>query len=311
MTLPKQRRRIPFKLIALAIVIASGIFFISHKPGHTSEAVHAKPAKPAYTATVDWPTDIPTAAVGIQGGGIIASRGDAKPRPIASIAKLITALAVLEKHPLKGDEDFGPNIPITDADEQLYRDYVAKNGTVVLVKAGVPLPERDALEGMLLPSANNIADTTATWAFGSLKKYHDYANAMLKRLGLNDTTVGVDGSGLDPSTKSTASDLVRLGEIALKNPVIAHIVALPAANIPFAGDIPNYNAMVTKHGYTGLKPGESVQAGNTLLFSTNETINGQQKTIIGAVLGSEGYRQSNAGALQIVDSVKKTLKPNN
>jgi D-alanyl-D-alanine carboxypeptidase (penicillin-binding protein 5/6) len=310
MTLPKQKRRIPFKLIAIAIVIAGSIFFISHKPGHTSEVVHAKPAKPAYSATVDWPTDIPTAAVGIQDGGIVASKGDTKPRPIASIAKLITALAILEKHPLTGD-DMGPNIPITDKDEQLYRDYVAKNGTVVLVKAGVPLPERDALEGMLLPSANNIADTTATWAFGSLKKYHAYANAMLKRLGLNDTTIGVDASGLDPSTKSTASDLVRLGEIALKNPVIAHIVALPAANIPFAGDIPNYNAMVTKYGYTGLKPGESIQAGNTLLFSTNETISGQQRTIIGAVLGSEGYRQSNASALQIVDSVKKTLKPNN
>lgn len=311
MTLPKPKRRIPFKLIAIAVVIASGIFFISHKPEHAVEAVHAKPpAKPAYTATVNWPADIPAAAVGIQGAGVIASHNDAKPRPIASIAKLITTLAVLEKHPLTGD-DMGPNIPITSKDEQLYRDYVAKNGTVVLVKAGVPLPERDALEGMLLPSANNIADTTAIWAFGSLKKYHDYANAMLGRLGLHDTTVGVDGSGLDPSTKSTASDLVRLGEVALKNPVIAHIVALPAANIPFAGDIPNYNAMVTKYGYTGLKPGESIQARNTLLFSTNETINGQPKTIIGAVLGSESYHQSDAGALQIVDSVKKTLKPNN
>ncbi len=310
MTLPKQKRRFPFKLILIAILISGGIFFATHRSQHVSEVAHAKPAKPAYTATVDWPSDIPTAAVGIAGGGIVDSHNDAKPRPIASIAKLITALAVLEKHPLAGD-DMGPSIPITEKDEQYYRDYVAKNGTVVLVKAGVPLTERDALEGMLLPSANNIADTTAVWAFGSLKKYHDYANVMLKRLGLNDTVVGVDASGLDPSTKSTASDLVRLGEAALKNPVIAHIVALPTANIPYAGDVPNYNAMVTKYGYTGLKPGESVQARNTLLFSTNATINGQQKTIIGAVLGSESYRQSNAGALQIVDSVTKTLKPNN
>ena len=260
---------------------------------------------------VIWPAEAKAAAIGIKGSGVISSHNDSKPRPIASIAKLITALAILEKKPINGDES-GPLIPITEYDEQLYRDYVAQNGTVVLIKAGVPISERDALEAMLLPSANNVADTTAIWAFGSLKNYHDYANAMLKRLGLKDTTVGVDASGLDPSTKSTASDLVKLGEIALKNPIIAHIVALPAANIPFAGDIPNYNAMVTKRGYTGLKPGESIQAGNTLLFSTNDTTaDGKQVTIIGAILGTENYRESNAGALQMVDSVKKTLRPNN
>lgn len=284
--------------------------FITHQPQHNAEVHAAPPPKPAFTADVSWPHNVLAAAVGVQDGGVIASQNDTKPRPIASIAKLITALAILEKHPLSNDEDMGPYIPITEADEQLYRDYVAKNGTVVLVKAGVPVPERDALEAMLLPSANNFADTTAIWAFGSLQNYHTYANAMLKRLGLNDTTVGVDASGLDPSTKSTASDLVRLGEIALKNPTIAHIVALPAANIPYAGDIPNYNVMVTKYGYTGLKPGESVEAGNTLLFSTDQTIDGVNRTIVGAILGSEGYRESADGALQIVDSVTQSLKPN-
>jgi D-alanyl-D-alanine carboxypeptidase (penicillin-binding protein 5/6) len=309
MTLPKPKRRKPIKLIILVAIIA-GLVFFSHKPDRAVEA-RVTPPKPAYTANVNWPADISAAAIGVQDGGVVASYNDTKPRPIASIAKLITALAILEKHPLKDASDFGPNIPITEKDEQLYRDYVAKNGTVVLVKSGVPLPERDALEGMLLPSANNIADTTATWAFGSLKNYHNYANDMLKRLGLHDTVVGVDASGLDPSTKSTASDLVRLGEIALKNPTIAQIVALPAANIPYAGDIPNYNAMVTKYGYTGLKPGESIQAGNTLLFSNNETINGKSTAVVGAILGSEDYKHSNAGALQMMDSLVKTIKPNN
>jgi D-alanyl-D-alanine carboxypeptidase (penicillin-binding protein 5/6) len=309
MTFPKPKRKnLRFKIAAI-VLTASSAFFVTHQPQHRAEAQQTSLPKPAYTATINWPENISAAAIGVQDGGIVASHNDTKPRPIASIAKLITALAVLEKHPLS-DDDMGPSIPITEADEQLYRDYVAKNGTVVLVKAGVPLTERDALEGMLLPSANNIADTTAIWAFGSLKKYHDYANNMLSRLGLKDTTVGVDGSGLDPSTKSTASDLVRIGEAALKNPTIAHIVALPAAYIPYAGDIPNYNAMVTKYGYTGLKLGESIQAGNTLLFSTNQTINGKPTTVIGAILGSEGYKQSNAGAMQMVDSLVKTLKPN-
>lgn len=308
MTIQKPKRSHKFKIF-LAAVLIGGILFVTHQPDKAAEA-HVAPPKPAYAADVTWPSEAKAAAIGIQGSGVVSSHNDNKPRPIASIAKIITALAILEKKPLKGDES-GPLVPITEYDEQLYRDYVAKNGTVVLIKAGVPISERDALEAMLLPSANNVADTTAIWAFGSLKNYHSYANGMLKRLGLKDTTVGVDASGLDPSTKSTASDLVRLGEIALKNPIISHIVALPAANIPFAGDIPNYNAMVTKYGYTGLKPGESIQAGNTLLFSTNDTANGKPVTIIGAILGTENYRESNAGALQMVDSIKKTLRPNN
>jgi D-alanyl-D-alanine carboxypeptidase (penicillin-binding protein 5/6) len=308
MTLPKQKRRIPFKLIAIALVIG-GFVFLTHQNQHKAEA-QPTPPKPAYLADINWPQNISAAAIGVQGGGVVASHNDTKPRPIASIAKLITAMAILEKHPLKSDDDMGPEIEITEADEQLYRDYVAKNGTVVLVKAGVPVTERDALEAMLLPSANNFADTTAKWAFGSLKNYRSYATDMLKRLGIHDTTIGIDGSGLDPSTKSTASDLVRIGEIALKNPTIAHIVALHAAYIPYAGDIPNYNAMVTKYGYTGLKPGESIQAGNTLLFSNDETINGQKMTVVGAILGSEGYNESDAGALQMMDSLVKTLRPN-
>lgn len=308
MTLQKPKRHHKIKFLIAAVLIG-GIVFITRQPDRAAEA-HVAPPKPAYAAEVAWPAEAKAAAIGIQGSGVVGSHNDSKPRPIASIAKVITALAILEKKPLKGDES-GPLVPITEYDEQLYRDYVAQNGTVVLIKAGVPISERDALEAMLLPSANNVADTTAIWAFGSLKNYRDYANGMLKRLGLKDTTVGTDASGLDPSTKSTASDLVRLGEIALKNPIISHIVALPAAHIPFAGDIPNYNAMVTKHGYTGLKPGESIQAGNTLLFSANDTANGKPVTIIGAILGTENYRESNAGALQMVDSIKKTLRPNN
>lgn len=307
MTLPKQKPRRPLRLFAALIAIAIGVFIFWNRDQPAAEA-HPTPPKPAYSVTPNWPATPAAAAVGVKGAGVLARSGDTKQRPIASIAKLITALAILEKRPLKPGEA-GPNINITEHDEQLYRDYVAKNGTVVLVKAGVPISERDALEAMLLPSSNNVADTTAIWAFGSLKKYREYANNMLRKYGLSDTTVGIDASGLDPSTKSTASDLVGLGEIALNNPVIAEIVKLPAAYIPFAGDIPNYNAMVTKYGYTGLKPGESIQAGNTLLYSIDVTIDGKPVTIIGSVLGTESYRASNAATIQIVESVKATLKP--
>ncbi|HYH74453.1 MAG TPA: hypothetical protein VD735_00670, partial [Candidatus Saccharimonadales bacterium] len=47
---------------------------------------------------VQWPSS--SAALGARGFGPLAVSGSQSPRPTASIAKIITALAVLEKQPL-------------------------------------------------------------------------------------------------------------------------------------------------------------------------------------------------------------------
>src|SRR6266498_3806894 len=122
MTLPKQKRRKPIRLIVAIAAIAIGIFVFWHKDQHAAEA-HPTPPKPAYNVTPNWPGTPAAAAVGVKGAGVLAKTGDTQPRPIASVAKLITALAVLEKHPLKPGEA-GPGINITEHDEQLYRDYI-------------------------------------------------------------------------------------------------------------------------------------------------------------------------------------------
>lgn len=309
MTLQKQKppRIRHIKWLIIASVIGLGVYFWNKNT--TLQHVQAQsqqPQKLSFSVPPDWQHEAAATAIGIEGYNVAATTGDSQPRPIASIAKVITALAIIDKHPLKPGET-GPMIPITEHDEQLYRDYVAKNGTVVLVKARTELSLRDALEAMLLPSSNNIADTTAIWAFGSLQAYRDYANNMLRRLSLNQTTVGNDASGLDPSTTSTATDLIKLGEVALKNPVIAEIVALPAAEVPVVGEVPNYNGMVIKHGFSGLKPGESVEAGNTLLFSTTTMLYGKKVSIIGAILGTENYKQSNTLALKMTTALQQAI----
>jgi D-alanyl-D-alanine carboxypeptidase (penicillin-binding protein 5/6) len=299
-SLPTKRLR-----IALIIAVMTGVLFAWHKEATSGHSQAAEPIEQKeLSASVDLQT-AEAAAIGAEGYGILATGGDQNRRPIASIAKVITALALLEKHPLNPGES-GPSIPITEADEQLYRDYVAKNGTVVLIKAGVPITLHDALEAMLLPSANNVADTAVIWAFGSLEAYHQHANNMLWRFGLHHTTVGGDASGLSPLTQSTASDLVKLGEIALKNPVIAQIVASGSAEIPFAGPIPNYNSLVTDYGFNGIKPGDSIEAGITMLFSTKQTINNKEVTLIGTVLGAQTYQDVNDQAVALVNSVIST-----
>jgi len=307
-TLPKIKKPKKWHFLFAAIALAGGLLLWQKifTPNQHAQAQAQVAPKPPFAVNPTWPDTAAAAAMGVEGYGVVASHGAQQKRPIASIAKVITALTILDKHPLKMGEE-GPSIPITEQDEQLYRDYVAKNGTVVLVKARTSLTLHQALEAMLLPSANNVADTAATWAFGSIEDYHKAARDMLKKYDLKDTVVGGDASGLNPATQSTASDLVKLGEKALQNPVIAQIVSQPSAEIPIAGVVPNYNAMVTKYGFSGIKPGESIEASNTLLFSAKHTIHGKAINIIGAVLGTDSYKVSNAAALDLMASLRKNI----
>lgn len=311
---PKKRGRL--KLFLFCILIGGLVFWFYQKGQTLDQSLSAQTessikkqkaeTKPSiYTASGTLPEGALAAAIGVtdDGNGVIAASGDTKPRPIASIAKVITAMTLLEKYQLKQGEA-GPEIQITENDEQLYIDYVAKNGTAASVKAGVSITLHDALEAMLLMSANNIADTAAIWGFGSISEYHKYANNMLYELGLEDTKVGGDASGFDPQTTSTPSDLVKLGEIAMKNPVFAEIVGSSGGSMPYAGDIPNYNGLVNKHGFSGIKHGDSLEAGITVLFSTQKNINGKDVTVVGAILGAETYAQINQMAIDLVDTVK-------
>jgi len=128
----------------------------------------------AQNVKLEWPNQ-GSAAIGAQGFGLLSSHGSQQPKPTASIAKLITVLSVLDKKPLhKGEQ--GPTITLTGKDVELFNHYFAIGGSYVKVEAGEKISQYQALEAVLLPSANNMADTLAVWAFGSMDTYHAYAN---------------------------------------------------------------------------------------------------------------------------------------
>jgi serine-type D-Ala-D-Ala carboxypeptidase (penicillin-binding protein 5/6) len=252
---------------------------------------------------LDWPAQ-GVAAVGAKGLGVLAAHGEQTPRPIASISKVITALAVLEKIPLQLGEQ-GPVYTVSVADVARYNDYVARDGSVVLVAAGEQLSQYKAIQAMLLPSANNVADSLAIWTFGSMQDYHAYANQMVQRLGMASTTVGGDASGMSPLTKSTPADLIKLGEAALSNQVIAQIVAQTTTDLPVAGIVYSTNLLLGQGGVIGIKTGTSDEAGGCLLSAAvHEFANGKTVTIISAVLGTPDRPAARAGTTALLDSAK-------
>lgn len=269
-----------WSLVLGLIVVLAGVLYVWPLPKISGQTDYQAPAA-SLAAELPWPA-YGQGAIGAKGYGVLQTHGEQKAAPIASVAKVITALAVLKQKPLQPGQS-GPNITITANDVAIYNDYYVKGGSVAKVVAGEQLSEYQALQAMLIPSANNMADTLAVWAFGSVNDYTAYANNLVKGMGLTNTIVA-DASGFSPGSVSSANDLVKLGLAVMDNPVIADIVSQQSASIPVAGSINNVNWLLGSDGVIGIKTGNIEQSGGCFLFAANRLIFGQTMTIVGAIL---------------------------
>lgn len=262
---------------------------------------------PDSTATdLAWPGR-GEAAIEAKGVTGVLTHGEQKALPTASIAKVITALTVLQAKPMEAG-DVGPTLTLTQADVDIYNAYVAADGSAVHVAPGEQLTEYQALQAIMLPSANNIADSLATWAFGSLENYHTAALQYVKQLGMADTTIGPDASGMSPLTASTPGDLIRLGEQAIAHPVLADIMSQKSATLPVEGAVYNVNRTLGVSGIFGIKTGNIDEVGGNLLFAAKTgDIAGKPVTIVGIVMGQADLGAALNAAPPLVDSVRANL----
>ena len=223
---------------------------------------------------------------------------------IASVAKVMTAYLVLRDHPLRPGED-GPTITLTDADVADTDRRRGQEESVVSIAAGEQLTERQALQALLLPSANNIAAVLARWDAGSVDRFVARMNATARSLGMTHTRY-TDPSGYDDATVSTAADQVRVVDRAMRLPVFASIVATPSATLPVAGTVHNTNTLLGHNGFVGVKTGSTAAAGGCFAFRAIRWIDGKRTTITGVVLGQPGHDRIAAGlaaAAAMVDRI--------
>jgi len=213
--------------------------------------------------------------------------------PIASVAKVMTAYLVLRDHPLRLGQD-GPTITLTDADVADTDRRLRQQESIVPIAAGEQLTERQALQALLLPSANNIAAVLARWDAGSADRFVARMNATARSLGMTHTRY-TDPSGYDDASVSTAADQVRIVDRAMSLSVFASIVATPSATLPVAGTVHNTNALLGHDGFVGVKTGSDEAAGGCFAFRSIRWIDGKRATITGVVLGQPGHNQIEAG----------------
>lgn len=209
-------------------------------------------------------------------------------RPTASLAKLITVQVVLAKHPL-GATESGPNITLSADDEAHYWHEVQTGGSYGRVVAGEVITERQLIEGIMLASANNMADSLVIWAFGSLDNYRTAAVSWLKDNRLSSTTIGTDASGLDESTTSTPSDLCKIALLAAKQPALVSIMGESSATMPTGDVLASTNRLIGQDGVVGGKTGYTEAAGHGVVLIAHQQINHTAVITASVALGNDSY----------------------
>jgi serine-type D-Ala-D-Ala carboxypeptidase (penicillin-binding protein 5/6) len=191
----------------------------------------------------------------------------------ASLTKIMSALLILEQ----GNLD---DIVVVSARAGAVGESTAH------LDPGDRITLHDLLVAMLLPSANDASVAAAEHVSGSLEAFVARMNERARELALSATHF-VNPNGLpSPEHVSSARDLARLTQEAMKQPVFRELVALDRADItvrprsekapPKRARLENHNRLLLKtNGHywplaDGVKTGYTRAAGRCLVASATE-----------------------------------------
>ncbi|MFD0272865.1 D-alanyl-D-alanine carboxypeptidase [Kitasatospora sp. NPDC127111] len=244
-----------------------------------------------------WPAKGQSAAE-VVGVGSLGSSGQETPASIASVTKVMNAYLILQAHPLKKGES-GPKITV---DKQAAQESGNTDESRVTLTEGQQLSQYQALELLMLPSANNVARLLARWDSGSEDVFVKKMNDTAAKLGMTNT-VYTDPAGFNQETKSTAKDQLKLAEQAMQDEIFRQIVSTPDTTLGNQ-KIYNTNTLINaKNGVIGVKTGSSTPAGGCLMWAAYKEIGGVKRLILGVTLGQPAT--SSAPADGILPTVLK------
>lgn len=182
---------------------------------------------PASLAQAAAPPSLDAAAYALVNpatGETLAAKAPDRRLPMASTTKVMTALVALE------------NAKLTDR-YTVPAAADALEGSTGLLEAGETLNVRQLLTVLMVPSGNDAAYTLAQGVAGSQAAFVAMMNQTAQRLGLTETHYANPHGLDDPGHHSSVSDMVALGEEAMRNPVFRGIVSTRRARIPGPGGV--------------------------------------------------------------------------
>lgn len=230
---------------------------------------------------IAWPAKGQSAAE-VVGVGSLGSSGQETPASIASVTKVMNAYLILQKYPLKKGES-GPKIKV---DKQAAQESGNADESRVTLTENQELTEYQALELLMLPSANNVARLLARFHSGSEEAFVKQMNDTAAKFGMTNTTYA-DPAGYNADTKSTAKDQLKLAEQVMQDEIFRQIVSTPDTTFNNV-KISNTNNLINpKTGVIGVKTGSSTPAGGCLMWAAYKDIGGVKRLILGVTLGQQ------------------------
>jgi len=192
-------------------------------------------------------------------GKVLFEKNPEVPMYPASITKIATGIySIMEGNP----------------DDLVTVSKRARNeeGTRVYLAEGEQVPLRKLEYGLLMNSGNDAATAIAEFHAGSNEAFAEKLNQFLiENVGVTNTHFTNPHGLHDPEHYTTASDMAKIAQFAMKNATFREIVA--TKRLPWHGEewdtvIVNHNKMLTGYeGANGIKNGFTDQAGNTLVVS--------------------------------------------
>jgi D-alanyl-D-alanine carboxypeptidase len=229
-----------------------------------------------------WAEDPPPPIVGEYGVAIDAATGDilydknadglAYP---ASMTKVLTAIVLDEKK--------------TDNEMLTVSPYAAgQECSCFGLTAGEQISKQDAMYGLLLLSANDMAVTIAENVGGSVEGFAQLMNEEVQKLGLQHTHFVTPNGLHDPNHYTTPHDMALIMKEALKHPKVLKALSTQSIQVHTSmqdKSIRNKSEIHTQpesaHVIAG-KTGFTDQAGNTLV----EYLKNGDKEVIAVVMKS-------------------------
>jgi D-alanyl-D-alanine carboxypeptidase (penicillin-binding protein 5/6) len=210
----------------------------------------------------------------LDSGQVLAGRDQNVAHPPASTIKVLLALVALDEVSLNS------TVVADVADTQVECNCVG-------IKPGRTYTARELLDGLLLVSGNDAANTLAH-LMGGADVTVAKMNAKAASLGATGTHAatpsGLDGPG--GSGASTAHDLAVIFRAAMANPMFAHITAEPSAMFPADNGeepITNQDELLTRYpGAIGGKTGFTNAARKTFVGAASR---GGRRLVVAMMYG--------------------------
>ncbi|MFY0545684.1 D-alanyl-D-alanine carboxypeptidase family protein [Brevibacillus sp. H7] len=177
----------------------------------------------------------------------------------ASITKIATGIYAIENG--------NPDDIVTVSKKARYED-----GTRVYLGEGEQVSLKKLEYGLLMHSGNDAATAIAEHLAGTTEKFAERLNEYLaEKVGVTETHFA-NAHGLhDPNHYTTAADMAKIAQYAMKNPIFREIVAtkrLPWDGREWKSELINHNKMLWRYeGATGIKNGFTDEARHTLVVS--------------------------------------------